>query len=159
MNQIEQNFMPLLDMGMDVLTQALKDVSSADLEFTPQGENVSLGELCRRMGDVAYAYTESYRNGVMDFSLTAEDRKQPRNGEELSEWIRAKEALLKEAVRGFSDEELGSKTIDRGAGWKIPLLTQFHVYREALLIFFGKLDVYLRMMKKKRPEQWTQWVG
>ncbi len=159
MNQIEEVFMSLLDMGMDVLASALKGVTAADLEFTPPGDNVSLGELCRGMGDVAYAYAESFRTGTMDFSLSAEDRHSPRNGKELAEWIRAQEELLKNSIRRYSDEELNTKVVDRGGGWEIQLQTQFHVYREALLIFFGKLDVYLRLMKKERPEQWVQWVG
>lgn len=159
MNQIEQNFMSLLDMGMDVLAEALSEVSSGDLEFTPPGESVSLGELSRAMGDVTYAYAESYRTGVMDLTLSAENRDRPHTGREMADWLRAQEGLLKEAVSGLSDEQLTTKTVDRGGGWKIPLLTQFHVYREALLIFFGKLDVYLRMMNKKRPARWVQWVG
>ena len=159
MNQIEKSFMPLLDMGMDVLAAALKEISASDLEFTPPGDNVSLGELCRGMGDVAYAYSQSFRTATMDFALRADDRRSPRDGGELAEWIRAQEGLIKESVRGFSDEELNTKVVDRGGGWEIQLQTQFHIYREALLIFFGKLDIYLRMMRKRRPEQWIQWVG
>lgn len=111
------------------------------------------------MGDVARAYAESFRVGTMDFTVKADDRRSPRDGGELAEWIRAQEGLLKESVRSFSDEELATKVVDRGGGWEIQLQTQFHVYREALLIFFGKLDIYLRMMGKPRPEQWLQWVG
>ena len=159
MNQIEQNFLPLLDMGMDVLAMALENVSASDLEFTPPGDNAGLGELCRAMGDIAFAYAQSFRTKSMDFSITADDRRSPRNGGELSEWIRAQEGLIKEAVRRYSDEELTTNHVDRGGGWKVPLLTQFHIYREALLIFFGKLDVYLRMMRKPRPQTWVQWVG
>lgn len=159
MNQIEKNFNGLLDMGMDVLSGALKDVRAADLDFTPAGDNVSLGELCREMGDVAEAYVRSFATGAMDFSARAPGRNDAKDGPAISAFLRGEETRLKAAVSGFSDEELATKTVDRGGGWRVPLLTQFHVYREALLIFFGKLDIYLRLLKKVRPESWRQWVG
>ena len=30
--------------------------------------------------------------------------------------------------------------------------------KEALLIFYGKVDIYLKMMGKPRPEQWAAWI-
>ena len=159
MNHLEQDFLPLLDMGMDVLAEAIAEVDGTELEYTPAGENVSLGELCRSMGDVAHAYAASYRSGRMDFSLSACERDRPQNGKEIADWIRAAEGELKDVVSVLSDEELCEKTIDLGGGWALPYVTQFHVYREALLIFFGRLDIYLRLIGKARPERWTQWVG
>lgn len=159
MNQIEKEFFQLLDMGMDVLEPVLKEISAGDMDFTPPGNNDSLGELCRKMGDVAHAYASSFSSGSLDFSLSAPGRDKPANGSQLSVWLRELEGTIKDAVKGFSDHQLSSQTITREGGWKIPLLTQFHVYREALLIFFGKLDVYLRILGKNRPEHWVGWVG
>lgn len=35
---------------------------------------------------------------------------------------------------------------------------QSEIYKEALLIFYGKVDVYLKAMGKPRPEQWAIWM-
>ena len=111
------------------------------------------------MGDTTHAYVTSYDTLKMDFSLKAPDRDQPSDGRALAAWIRGKETDLKRALSPLNDEDLNTPVIDRGRDWVVPRMMQFHIYREALLIFFGKLDVYLRAAGKERPEIWRQWVG
>jgi hypothetical protein len=41
----------------------------------------------------------------------------------------------------------------------MPVVANFHTYREAVLILFGKLDIYLRALGKDLPEEWIAWVG
>jgi hypothetical protein len=36
---------------------------------------------------------------------------------------------------------------------------QLEVYKEALLIFYGKASVYLKAMGKPRPQQWQEWIA
>ena len=36
---------------------------------------------------------------------------------------------------------------------------QLDIYREALLIFYGKVSVYLRAMGKVLPGHWQPWIG
>jgi hypothetical protein len=33
------------------------------------------------------------------------------------------------------------------------------IYKEALLIFYGKTSVYLKATGKELPEQWLAWIG
>ena len=51
-----------------------------------------------------------------------------------------------------------NRKIDRGGGFIISPAIQLEIYKEALLIFYGKADVYLKAMGKPRPEQWTVWI-
>jgi hypothetical protein len=41
----------------------------------------------------------------------------------------------------------------------MPFGAHFHTYREAILIFCAKADVYLRAMGKHRGKQWEDWIG
>jgi hypothetical protein len=63
---------------------------------------------------------------------------------------------LKVTMEGLTDEDL-TKTIDRG--WPVGVGTQLHIYREALLIFYAKVAVYLKAMGKTMPKQWQGWIG
>jgi hypothetical protein len=38
-------------------------------------------------------------------------------------------------------------------------IEQLDVYREALLIFYGKASAYLRALSKPFPKQWQTWIG
>jgi hypothetical protein len=33
------------------------------------------------------------------------------------------------------------------------------IYREALLIFYGKASIYLKALGKTLPEQWQAWIA
>ena len=36
---------------------------------------------------------------------------------------------------------------------------QFHIYREALLIFYAKVHVYLKALGKQVEGPWRWWIG
>jgi hypothetical protein len=38
-------------------------------------------------------------------------------------------------------------------------IIQLHIYREALLSFYGKASVYLKALGKTLPEQWQSWIA
>jgi hypothetical protein len=52
-------------------------------------------------------------------------------------------------IRGDFDEEYFSP---------LPKI-QLDVYREALLICYGKVSVYLRAIDRPLPGQWLDWIG
>ena len=78
--------------------------------------------------------------------------------ERLKTWYKALDEELDTVLKAIPDGDLQTKTIDRG-GFMPPLGGQFHIYREALLIFCGKCSVYLPAMGKSLPEQWRTWIG
>jgi hypothetical protein len=57
---------------------------------------------------------------------------------------------MNELVAAFSDEDL-KKPVDR-SGFSMPLDWQLDVYLQALLIFFGKATIYLKVMNKPLPQ-------
>lgn len=56
-------------------------------------------------------------------------------------------ASLRSITRSFA--------IDRG-NWSVTSLIQPEVYKVALLIFYGKISVYLKAMAKPRPQHWRE---
>ena len=156
MNQIEKEFFGLLDMTHGVRDQAIGTIATADLGFSIEGGR-TLGELVQSLGDVEWQYTQSFKTMKQDFSLPAPGRENVTSGDAAIEWLHGLDTELKAALAALSDEDLG-KPIDRG-GWQMPAMANFHTYREAVLIAFGKLDVYLRALGKPLSEEWVAWVG
>jgi hypothetical protein len=67
------------------------------------------------------------------------------------------------AVAALSEEDIATRRIIRGdfdEDFFSPLpKIQLDVYREALLIFYGKVSVYLRSIGRPLPGNWPDWIG
>ena len=144
--------------GSHGMRSALLDMlSDADLAFSPGGQNMTLGALCREMGEIEHSYTQSLKTFKQDWSY--------RNGEaglensvvQLKAWFQMLDDEMKAAVSVLSDEDL-KKTVDRG-GYMMPVELQLDVYLQALLIFFGKATIYFKTMNKPLPEQIQEYIG
>jgi len=156
MNQIETEFFGLLDMTHGVRDEAIATLDGGDLAFSLPG-SPAVGEVLRAFGDVEASYTQSFKTMKQDLSAQAPGWEGISSGATAVEWLHGLDAELKAALAALSDEDLG-KPIDRG-GWQMPVMANFHTYREAVLIQFGKLDCYLRALGKHLPDQWVAWVG
>ena len=156
MNQIERDFFGLLDMTHNVRDAAILTFEAEDLDFSIEGCR-SVGEVLRHLGDIEWSYAESFKTMTQDFSLQAPGREVVVSGETAVAWLRGLDDELKEALSGLSDADL-AKPLDRG-GWQLPVMANFHTYREAVLITFGKLDCYLRALGKSLSDEWVAWVG
>jgi len=140
-----------------VMREQLMDIlSDSDLAFTPGGANPTLGEICKEMGEVEYSYIGSIKLLKHDWSYRNAEPGLAGNVSQLKAWFTKLDDQLKVAMEGLNDEDL-TKTIDRG--WPVNMGTQLHVYREALLIYYGKIAVYLKAMGKTMPQQWQEWIG
>ena len=64
--------------------------------------------------------------------------------ERLQAWYADLDAELEAALTAIPEDEFRTGKIDRGEGFMMPIGSQFHTYREAILIFCAKADVYLR---------------
>lgn len=136
--------------------QVLETLTDADLAFTPGGQALTLGALCREMGEVDHAYIESLRTLKQDFGYRHADARVTTSVDALRAWYRALDADLKGTVAAMSDDQL-TQMLDRG--FQLPVETQLDVYLQALLIFLGKVSVYLRAMNRPLPETLVQWIG
>jgi hypothetical protein len=67
------------------------------------------------------------------------------------------------SVDALSEDDIANRRIirdDFDEGYFAPLpKAQLDVYREALIIFYGKVSVYLRALGRPLPGQWGDWIG
>jgi hypothetical protein len=77
----------------------------------------------------------------------------------LSAWFQTLDTGLKAAIEALSEEDLQTRTIDRGDGFTLLPRIQLEIYKEALLIFYGKVSVYLKAIGVPRPQQWQEWIA
>jgi hypothetical protein len=67
------------------------------------------------------------------------------------------------ALEDLTEEDIAGRKIlrtDFEAGYFEPTVAdQLDVYREALLIFYGKVSIYLRAIDRPLPPRWQHWIG
>lgn len=138
-------------------SELLATLSDADLAFNPGGQNMSLGALCREMGDIEYSYIQSLKTFKQDWSYHNTDASLENSLNAIKSWYQSLDEEMKTVVSALTDEDL-TKTIDRG-GFSVPIDLQLDIYLQALLIFFGKATIYLKAINKPLPESIRDWIG
>ncbi len=158
MNSIITNHYPLFEMYQALRNQLIETLDDdADLNFRLAGENLSFGALCREIGEVEHAYIESFKTFKQDFSYRNPEPDLESSLEKLVAWYADLDTELEAAVARLSEDDIQNRLIDRG-GFTVPPRIQLEIYKEALLIFYGKASVYLKAMGKTLPEQWQDWI-
>ena len=156
MNSFVKQFGTIYHLTQIMREQLMDMLSDSELAFTPGGSNPTLGELCKEMGEVEYSYIGSFKLLKHDWSHRNPEVGLAGSVNQLKAWYKKLDEQLQKTMEGLSDEDL-TKTIDRG--WPVTMGTQLHIYREALLIYYGKIAVYLKAMGKTMPKQWQEWIG
>lgn len=156
MNSYMENRWAWVEGSLGMRHELLNSLSDADLAFNPGGLNMSLGALCREMGEVDRAYLDSLKTFKQDFSYRHADRSVETSVAALRAWYQAMEADMKATLSAMSEDDL-KKTIDRG--FPVPVDIQMDVYLQALLIFFGKVTIFLRAMNRPLSKQWMDWIA
>ena len=136
--------------------ELLTMLADADLAFRPGGQNRPLGELCLRLGETQHCYAESFRLFVADFQYRHADHTVAESVTRLRSWYETLDSDLETALSTLGDANR-SRTVARD-GERIPLATHLLVFNEALLLFYGKVFVYLKAMGKDMPNKWGAWV-
>ena len=157
MNRYMLEKWPWIEGTHGMRSQLLDSLSDADLAFSPGGQNMTLGDLCREMGEVEYSYIQSLKTFRQDWSYHNREAGLESSVAPLKTWFQTLDDELKATVDAFSDEDL-QKTIDRG-GFSTPVELQLDVYLQALLIFLGKATVYFKAMNKALPQYFQEYIG
>ena len=81
----------------------------------------------------------------------------------LSTWFADLDRSLLAAIEALTDDDVTNRRISRDdvdvEGFSPLAAQELDIYREALLIFYAKVSIYLRAMGKDLPGHWTVWIG
>lgn len=158
MNADIKQFWDLNRMYTPLRDELMESLSDADLAFAPGGDNPTLGELCRELGETQYAYAQSFKTFQIDFSYRTNDDVYLNSVAKLKAWYADLDQQLETALEAVTDEDVANKLMDRG-GYQVPLHISLDIFREALLIFCGKVSVYLKAMGVERTQMWKDWIA
>lgn len=148
--------------------QALRDelvelLADNDLDYRVGAATASLGALCREIGEIERSYIDSFRTFMQDFEYRNPDPRLETSVAALSSWYAELDRELMAAVESLSEDDIANRRIirsDFGTAYPSPLPKhQLDVYREALLIFYGKASVYVQAIGKTLPPKWQAWIG
>ena len=157
---LDESYFALYQQLRDELIEGLED---ADLEVRLGGETETIGGLCREIGEIEHAYVESLRTFRQNFGYRYPDPRLERSVDALRTWYAALDRDLMAAIQGLSEDDIEHRHIVRSdfdESFFAPLAKkQLDTYREALLIFYGKLSVYLKSLERPRSEAWQSWIG
>lgn len=159
MNNLVTQYFPIFKLYQAVRGQLLEVLTDEDLKYELGGETLPLGALCKEIGEVQQAYIDSFKTLTQNFDYHHPDPDMTLNVAKLKSWYAELDAELDRVIEGFSNEELASKIVDRGGGFTVPIHIQLDIYKEALIIFYGKASIYLRAMRKPRPHQMAEWIA
>ena len=134
-----------------------------DLSYRPGAATFSLGELCREIGEIEHSYVEALRTFRQDFDWRTPDPRVERSVGALREWYADLDRRLATELEALTEDEVANRRVTRHdfdvEGFSPLLPQELDIYREALLIFYGKVSIYLRAMGKVLSERWQAWIG
>lgn len=158
MNSVMEQRWPWVEGSNSLREELLNSLTDADLAFTPGGQNITLGALCREMGEVQHSYIQSFKTFKQDFNYRTVEPELEGSVARLRAWYQALDAELKAVLSAMTEEDT-HKLVDRGSGFTLPVGIQLDVYLQALLIFFGKASIFLKAMNRPLPKQMAEWIG
>ena len=165
MNSIVREYLAATFFGeYQALRNQLMDIlTDDDLGYRVGAAGASLGGLCREIGEIEHSYIESLSTFRQDFDYRDPDPRLQTSIAALSAWYAELDRELMRAIEGLSEDDIANRKIirsDFGAAYPSPLPKhQLDVYREALLIFYGKASVYVQAIGKALPRKWQAWIG
>jgi uncharacterized damage-inducible protein DinB len=158
MNSLAENEFGFLKETMALKDQLWAILQDEHLSKSLGGNTKSLGEVCKQQGEVQQGYINSFRTFKHDWTYKHADANVASSVAALRAWNEKLDADLFAAMESLSNEDIESKTIDRGGFTPNPKM-QLHVFREGILIFAAKVSIYLRALNIEFPEQWKYWIS
>ena len=144
--------------------QLMALLTDADLAFRPGPATFTLGALCREIGEVEHSYVDALRTFRQDFAWTNPDPAIEHSVTALTSWYGELDRDLAAALEALTGDDLKNRRIQRyldsGAdAFTLSPMQELDIYREALLIFYAKVSIYLRLMGRRLPPIWQDWLG
>lgn len=158
MNSIITHYYPIFQTYQGLRDQIIETLGDENLGYRPTAQNPTLGELCREIGEIEQAYIASFKTFRLDFSSRNEQPEVASSVALLSAWYAALDQELRIAIENLSEDDVSNRQIDRGH-FSLPPQIQLEVYKEALLLFYGKVSVYVRALDKAPPQRWQDFIG
>jgi hypothetical protein len=156
-NSLMRETYPVLQLIQPLREQLLELLTDDDLAFALPG-NPTLGSLCQEMGEVQAVYTQSFRTFTMANGPRTDRPDIAQSVAALAAWYRTLDQELAATLAALSEADIHERVIER-PGFAVPPISNLHIYREALFIFYGKVTVYLNALGKPLPPQWATWIG
>jgi len=147
---------PWIEAAHGMRSQLFNILSDADLAFSPGGQTMTLGALCRQMGETEHAYIQSLKTLKQEWSYHHPEADVESHIARLKAWFQTLDDEMQATITTFWNED-GNKTIDRGG--PVTVEFQLDVYLQAVLIFLGKATIYLRAMNKQLPPFFEEYIG
>ena len=157
MNSLVEKEFDILHLTENIRRELMDVLTDADLVFKLPGDNPPLGELCVEMGQAQRSYIDSFKTLKQDWTYQQPEPGMAASVEQLKKWYADLDAELDALLAGLDEQTVQTAIIERG--FPAPVRVQFHIYREALLIFYGKAACYLKAMQKPLPKQMSEWIS
>ncbi len=157
MNRIMNEKWPWIEAAHGMRSQLFTILSDADLAFSPGGQTMTFGALCRQMGETEHAYVQSLKTLKQEWSYHHSEADVASHVARLKEWFQTLDDEMQATLTTFWDED-GKKTIDRDGG-TVTVEFQLDAYLQAVLIFLGKATIYLRAMNNPLPKEFQEYIG
>src|SRR5579871_2284670 len=157
-NSLVTNDLSGMHQTQKIRVDLMNLLNDADLAYKLPGDNVTLGALCRAMGETEQSYIDSFKTFKLEWGYGKSDPALAASVEKLKAWYQTLDQQFDAAIEALSDADIQTKPVDRGSfAPSVPV--QFHIYREAQLIFYAKAICYLRALEKTPPPQMASWIG
>ena len=156
MNALIKEHGELLSETQSFRTAMLAQLTDGDLAYALPG-NMTLGDLCREMGETEHGYVAAFSRFEHEWGYRHPDPSVATSVAALRAWYEQLDGDLLAALNALTDDDIATRRL-RGGGWA-SVTKEFHLYREALLIFYAKAGLYLRALDKPLSEEWIDWMG
>jgi uncharacterized damage-inducible protein DinB len=159
MNSVIEEYFPMFEMYQSLRNQMMTILNDSDLDYTLGGDNKSLGALCVEIGEIEHSYIHSFKAFDQNFSYKNDEPGLEGSVARLTAWFQELDQELRNTIESLTQEDISIRVIERGPEFKVPPHIQLEIYKEALLIFYGKSSVYLKALGKELPQQWQDWIA
>lgn len=135
----------------------LERLTDADLQFSPGGDNFTLGELFKQLGEYQHSYIQSLISLKQDWSYRNEEAGLATGLAQLKRWFKQLDQQMQDGLNQLNESDL-QKQVERSNGFFRPISTQLDIYIQ-MMIFLGKVVIYFRAMQKPLPPSIVEYVG